>query len=167
MLCGAVTAFGFAAFADGSASAALWRFLQGAAFGGAHMPGMRALCDAVPPERQTRSIAVYTASFAVGSACPTPFREPWPRRLVGVLGLRCSPPARSPRQRSPGSRCRRCRAPPRRFRAGCRRLVQSSVTARHWCLFALMGCTTAKSRRFVPGSSLCLSLQPIGRAARI
>src|SRR6202007_2494587 len=46
--------------------AALWRFLQGAAFGGAHMPGMRALCEAVPPERQTRSVAVYTASFTVG-----------------------------------------------------------------------------------------------------
>jgi MFS family permease len=66
LLCGAVTAFGFAAFADGAATAALWRFLQGAAFGGAHMPGMRALCDAVPPERQTRSVAVYTASFTVG-----------------------------------------------------------------------------------------------------
>jgi MFS family permease len=66
LLCGVVTAFGFAAFADGAASAALWRFLQGAAFGGAHMPGMRALCEAVPPERQTRSVAVYTASFTVG-----------------------------------------------------------------------------------------------------
>jgi MFS family permease len=59
LLGGAVTAFGFAAFADGAASAALWRFLQGAAFGGAHMPGMRALCDAVPAERQTRSVAVF------------------------------------------------------------------------------------------------------------
>jgi MFS family permease len=66
LLSGAVTAFGFAAFADGAANAALWRFLQGAAFGGAHMPGMRALCDAVPAERQTRSVAVYTSSFTVG-----------------------------------------------------------------------------------------------------
>jgi MFS family permease len=66
LLGGAMTALGFAAFADGAASAALWRFLQGAAFGGAHMPGMRALCDAVPAERQTRSVAVYTSSFTVG-----------------------------------------------------------------------------------------------------
>jgi MFS family permease len=66
LLCGAVTAFGFATLANSAASAALWRFLQGAAFGGAHMPGMRALCDAVPPERQPRSVAVYTASFTVG-----------------------------------------------------------------------------------------------------
>ena len=66
LLGGAVTALGFAALADGAGSAVLLRFLQGAAFGGAHMPGMRALCDAVPPERQTRSVAVYTASFTVG-----------------------------------------------------------------------------------------------------
>jgi MFS family permease len=66
LLGGAVTALGFAGFADGVASAALCRFLQGAAFGGAHMPGMRALCDAVPAERQTRSVAVYTSSFTVG-----------------------------------------------------------------------------------------------------
>jgi MFS family permease len=63
---GAVTALGFALFANGAASALLWRFLQGAAFGGAHMPGMRALSDAVPARRQTRSVAVYTATFTVG-----------------------------------------------------------------------------------------------------
>src|SRR5271163_350247 len=50
----------------GAATASLWRFLQGAAFGGAHMPGMRALADAVPTHRQTRSVAVYTATFTVG-----------------------------------------------------------------------------------------------------
>jgi MFS family permease len=66
LLGGAGADFGFAALADGAASAGLWRFLQGTAFGGAHMPGMRALCDTVPPEQQTRSVAVYTASFTVG-----------------------------------------------------------------------------------------------------
>jgi MFS family permease len=66
LLAGAVTALGFALFANGAASAAWWRFLQGAAFGGAHMPGMRALSDAVPTQRQTRSVAVYTATFTVG-----------------------------------------------------------------------------------------------------
>jgi MFS family permease len=66
LLLGAATALGFALLADDAASAALWRFLQGAAFGGAHMPGLRALSDAVPAPRQTRSVAVYTATFTVG-----------------------------------------------------------------------------------------------------
>lgn len=66
LLFGAATALGFAVLATGAASAALWRFLQGAAFGGAHMPGMRALSDAVPTHKQTRSVAVYTATFTVG-----------------------------------------------------------------------------------------------------
>jgi MFS family permease len=66
LLFGAAAALGFALLADGTASASLWRFLQGAAFGGAHMPGMRALADAVPTHRQTRSVAVYTATFTVG-----------------------------------------------------------------------------------------------------
>lgn len=66
LLCGALTALGFALLANGAPSACLWRFLQGAAFGGAHMPGMRALSDAVPAPKQMRSIAVYTATFTVG-----------------------------------------------------------------------------------------------------
>ena len=66
LLGGAATAIGFALFATSGASAGLWQFLQGAAFGGAHMPGMRALSDAVPAHRQTRSVAVYTATFTVG-----------------------------------------------------------------------------------------------------
>jgi MFS family permease len=66
LLFGAAAALCFALLANGAASAALWRFLQGAAFGGAHMPGMRAIADAVPAHRQTRSVAVYTATFTVG-----------------------------------------------------------------------------------------------------
>lgn len=66
LLFGAVAALGFALLANSAFSAALWRFLQGAAFGGAHMPGMRALSDAVPAERETRSVAVYTSTFTVG-----------------------------------------------------------------------------------------------------
>lgn len=62
-----VGALGFAVAAHGFASAALWRFLQGAAFGGSHMPGLRAVSEAVPTNRQGRAIAVYTASFTVGS----------------------------------------------------------------------------------------------------
>lgn len=66
LLFGAATALGFALLADGAFSAALWRFLQGAAFGGAHMPGLRALSDAVPRARQMRAVAVYTSTFTIG-----------------------------------------------------------------------------------------------------
>jgi MFS family permease len=66
LLFGAAATLGFALLANGAASVSLWRFLQGAAFGGAHMPGLRTLADAVPTHRQTRSVAVYTATFTVG-----------------------------------------------------------------------------------------------------
>jgi MFS family permease len=66
LLFGAATALGFALLADGALSAAVWRFLQGAAFGGAHMPGMRALSDAVPAAKRMRAVAVYTATFTIG-----------------------------------------------------------------------------------------------------
>jgi len=68
LLFGVVGALGFALAAQGLVSAALWRFLQGAAFGGAHMPGLRALSEAVPAKRQGTAIAVFTASFTVGSS---------------------------------------------------------------------------------------------------
>jgi MFS family permease len=68
LLFGVVGALGFAVAAQGLVSAALWRFLQGAAFGGAHMPGLRALSEAVPAQRQGTAIAVFTASFTVGSS---------------------------------------------------------------------------------------------------
>ena len=98
LLCGAVTAFGFAALADGAASAALWRFLQGAAFGGAHMPGMgRSTTRFRPSDRPGRSLSILRV-LRSGSACRMPFRAFWRGRLAGASGLRCSPPARSPRQ---------------------------------------------------------------------
>jgi MFS family permease len=68
LLFGVVGALGFALATQGLASAALWRFLQGAAFGGAHMPGLRALSEAVPAKRQGTAIAVFTGSFTVGSS---------------------------------------------------------------------------------------------------
>jgi MFS family permease len=68
LLFGVVGALGFALAAKGLVSTALWRFLQGAAFGGAHMPGLRALSEAVPAQRQGTAIAVFTASFTVGSS---------------------------------------------------------------------------------------------------
>ena len=68
LLFGVIGALGFALLSHGFASAALWRFLQGAAFGGAHMPGLRALSEAVPAQWQGTAIAVFTASFTVGSS---------------------------------------------------------------------------------------------------
>jgi MFS family permease len=68
LLFGVVSALGFALLSHGLASAALWRFLQGAAFGGAHMPGLRALSEVVPEQRQGTAIAVFTGSFTVGSS---------------------------------------------------------------------------------------------------
>jgi MFS family permease len=68
LLFGVIGALGFSLLAQGLASAALWRFLQGVAFGGAHMPGLRALSEAVPAKRQGTAIAVFTASFTVGSS---------------------------------------------------------------------------------------------------
>ncbi len=84
LLFGGAAALGFALFAHGAASACLWRFLQGAAFGGAHMPGMRALSDAVPAPRQMRSIAVYTATFTVGVSLSYALSG----LLAGALGWR-------------------------------------------------------------------------------
>jgi MFS family permease len=68
LLFGVVGALGFALAAKGFASASLWRCLQGAAFGGSHMPGLRALSEAVPAKRQGTAIAVFTSSFTVGSS---------------------------------------------------------------------------------------------------
>jgi MFS family permease len=68
LLFGIASALGFAFLSHGLGSAALWRFLQGAAFGGAHMPGLRALSEAVPAQRQGTAIAVFTGSFTVGSS---------------------------------------------------------------------------------------------------
>jgi MFS family permease len=84
LLFGAATALGFALLANGAPSACLWRFLQGAAFGGAHMPGMRALSDAVPAPKQMRSIAVYTATFTVGVSLSYALSG----LLAGALGWR-------------------------------------------------------------------------------
>ncbi len=62
------SAIGFAAAADGVASASLWRFLQGIGVAGTYMPGLKALTDALPEKYQSRAVAFYTSSFGVGSS---------------------------------------------------------------------------------------------------
>lgn len=63
-----LSAAGFGIFADGVASASLWRGLQGIGLAGTYMPGLKALTDSLPAERQSRAVAFYTASFGVGSS---------------------------------------------------------------------------------------------------
>jgi predicted MFS family arabinose efflux permease len=58
--------FAFGLFADGLASACLWWGLAGIGFGGAYMPGLKALTDRLPPGDTSRSVTLYTASFSVG-----------------------------------------------------------------------------------------------------
>jgi MFS family permease len=60
----ATIAFGL--FADGLATASLWWGLAGIGFGGAYMPGLKALTDRLPPGDTSRSVTLYTACFSVG-----------------------------------------------------------------------------------------------------
>ena len=60
---GAAAAMAFAAAADGFASAAALRFLEGVALGGTYMPGLRILTDNVPDRYRSRATSFYTASY--------------------------------------------------------------------------------------------------------
>ena len=60
----ATIAFGL--FADGLLSASLIWAVAGAGFGGAYMPGLKALTDRLPLGDTSRSVTLYTASFSVG-----------------------------------------------------------------------------------------------------
>ncbi len=60
----ATLAFGL--FAGGLLSACLWSGVAGVGFGGAYMPGLKALTDRLPPGDSSRSVTFYTASFSVG-----------------------------------------------------------------------------------------------------
>jgi predicted MFS family arabinose efflux permease len=56
----------FGLFADGLLSASLLWAIAGAGFGGAYMPGLKALTDRLPPGDVSRSVTLYTSSFSVG-----------------------------------------------------------------------------------------------------
>jgi predicted MFS family arabinose efflux permease len=60
----ATIAFGL--FADGLLSACLLWGLAGVGFGGAYMPGLKALTDRLPSGDTSRSVTLYTSSFSVG-----------------------------------------------------------------------------------------------------
>lgn len=65
---GAIANIGFAASADGLWSGTAWRFVQGVAFAGTYMPGLRAVSDAVPERLRNRAVAFFTATFTVGAS---------------------------------------------------------------------------------------------------
>ncbi len=57
---------GFALNAQGLWSAAAWQALAGAGLAGTYMPGLKALSDRLGGRDQSRAVAFYTASFAIG-----------------------------------------------------------------------------------------------------
>lgn len=63
-----VAALCFALLADGFWSAALFRAVAGAGLAGTYMPGLRLLTDRTSVRRQPRWIALYTASYGLGSS---------------------------------------------------------------------------------------------------
>ncbi len=64
----ALSLAGFALFADGFLSALVLRFLAGVGLAATYMPGLRMLMDRYDGQKQARSVAVYTASFSLGTA---------------------------------------------------------------------------------------------------
>ncbi len=58
---------GFALAAQGLVSAMALRFLGGVGLAGVYMPGLKALVDRVSGPGQARAIALYTASFSLGT----------------------------------------------------------------------------------------------------
>jgi predicted MFS family arabinose efflux permease len=61
-----VATIAFGLYADGLVSAIVLWGIAGAGFGGAYMPGLKALTDRLPPGDASRSVTLYTASFSVG-----------------------------------------------------------------------------------------------------
>jgi len=56
----------FGLFADDLLSASVLWAIAGAGFGGAYMPGLKALTNRLPPGDVSRSVTLYTSSFSIG-----------------------------------------------------------------------------------------------------
>jgi MFS family permease len=67
-LLGALASFAFAGIAHGFWMALVLRFLSGAALAGVHMPGLKLLADRIEGRAGARGTAIYTSSYALGSA---------------------------------------------------------------------------------------------------
>lgn len=83
---------GFALFANGLVSAALFQALTGAGLAGTYMPGLKALTDRVGGPLQARFIAFYTATFGIGTSVSLLSAGwlgnllPWPN-TIGLMAL--------------------------------------------------------------------------------
>jgi MFS family permease len=64
----AASCFGFALFAKGFWSAALFRGMTGLGLAGVYMPGLKIVSDRLEGRAQARAAVVYTGSFIVGFA---------------------------------------------------------------------------------------------------
>ncbi|HVI53351.1 MAG TPA: MFS transporter [Candidatus Sulfotelmatobacter sp.] len=58
---------GFALWAEGAASAMVFRFFGGVGLAGIYMPGLKALVDRVQGPGQARAMSYYTACFSLGT----------------------------------------------------------------------------------------------------
>ncbi len=67
LLCASGT-LGFALFAQGVWSAALFQGLTGAGIAGTYMPGLKALTDNLGDRAQSRAVSFYTAVFGFGAS---------------------------------------------------------------------------------------------------
>jgi MFS family permease len=67
-LLGSAASLAFAGLADGFWPALGARFLGGIALAGVHMPGLVLLTQRTKGPQQSRSVSIYTASYALGSA---------------------------------------------------------------------------------------------------
>ena len=67
-LISAASMIGFGCLAQGTWTAAAFRFLAGISVAGIYMPGLKALSDRITGANQSRGISFYTASFGIGSA---------------------------------------------------------------------------------------------------
>jgi predicted MFS family arabinose efflux permease len=65
-LLSALATLAFGLLANGLLSASLLWGLAGVGFGGAYMPGLKALTDRLPAGDTSRSVTLYTSSFSVG-----------------------------------------------------------------------------------------------------
>jgi MFS family permease len=74
----AAGALGFALWADGVWTAALFQMLAGAGLAGTYMPGLKVIADRLPHLPRPRDVAFYTTSFTAGSSLSF-----W---IVGALG---------------------------------------------------------------------------------
>ncbi len=64
----ALAALGFALFANGLWTACLFRALGGLGLAGTFIPGLKVLVDRLHGTAQARAVAIYTATFGIGTS---------------------------------------------------------------------------------------------------